>query len=240
MRSPESLPARAEAARRKFGWLGVPEGPGRPVYVRELAKQEVSTLTPSLPPLPPNGCGNVTASWTAPITARTAAIYERHAARQCAASTRKPYSDPHKRQPAAYDRRPGTALDRAARSTSQRTDDARKVRVILPDEPPRLTPAAARALLRILVRAADPDRKGEPMTSQTKPLAFWDRVSAEDNQDPESSRAWQLTRARSLIEPHGGHIVEEFFDIDKSRSIPPQRRPEASRLLAAGQPESRL
>ncbi len=39
--------------------------------------------------------------------------------------------------------------------------------------------------------------------------------------------------ARSLIEPHGGHIVEEFFDIDKSRSIPPQRRPEASRLLAA-------
>ena len=26
---------------------------------------------------------------------------------------------------------------------------------------------------------------------------------------------------------------EEFFDINKSRSIPPQRRPEASRLLAA-------
>jgi site-specific DNA recombinase len=28
-------------------------------------------------------------------------------------------------------------------------------------------------------------------------------------------------------------IVVEFFDIDKSRSIPPQRRPEASKLLAA-------
>jgi site-specific DNA recombinase len=67
----------------------------------------------------------------------------------------------------------------------------------------------------------------------TKDLAFWGRVSTEDNQDPESSRGWQLTRARSLIEPHGGRIVTEFFDIDKSRSIPPQRRPEASRLLDA-------
>jgi site-specific DNA recombinase len=64
-------------------------------------------------------------------------------------------------------------------------------------------------------------------------LAFWGRVSTEDNQDPESSRGWQLTRARSLVEPHRGRIVAEFFDVDKSRSIPPQRRPEASRLLAA-------
>ena len=64
-------------------------------------------------------------------------------------------------------------------------------------------------------------------------LAFWGRVSTEDNQDPESSRGWQLTRARALVEPHGGRIVAEFFDVDKSRSIPPQRRPEAARLLAA-------
>ena len=59
-------------------------------------------------------------------------------------------------------------------------------------------------------------------------------MSTEDNQDPESSRGWQLTRARTLIEPHGGQIVAEFFDIDKSRSIPPPapaRRPAA--LLAA-------
>ena len=70
------------------------------------------------------------------------------------------------------------------------------------------------------------------MTDTTR-LAFWGRVSTEDNQDPESSRGWQLTRAKTLIEPHGGQIVAEFFDIDKSRSIPPQRRPEASRLLAA-------
>jgi site-specific DNA recombinase len=71
------------------------------------------------------------------------------------------------------------------------------------------------------------------VTDPAKRLAFWGRVSTEDNQDPESSRAWQMTRARTLIEPHGGQIVAEFFDIDKSRSIPPQRRPEASRLIAA-------
>jgi site-specific DNA recombinase len=71
------------------------------------------------------------------------------------------------------------------------------------------------------------------MTTQPQRLAFWGRVSTEDNQDPESSRGWQLTRARTLIEPHGGQIVTEFFDVDKSRSIPPARRPEAARLLAA-------
>jgi hypothetical protein len=42
---------------------------------------------------------------------------------------------------------------------------------------------------------------------------------------PESSRAWQYARGKGLIEPHGGVIVAEIFDIDKSRSIPPQRRP---------------
>ena len=64
-------------------------------------------------------------------------------------------------------------------------------------------------------------------------FASWERVSTEDRQDPQSSRAWQYARGNALIEPHGGVIVAEFFDIDKSRSIPPQRRPEASRLLAA-------
>ena len=71
------------------------------------------------------------------------------------------------------------------------------------------------------------------MTDKTIPFASWERVSTEDRQDPESSRAWQYARGRSLIEPHGGVIVAEFFDIDKSRSIPPQRRPEAAKLLAA-------
>jgi site-specific DNA recombinase len=71
------------------------------------------------------------------------------------------------------------------------------------------------------------------MTNQTINFASWGRVSTEDRQDPESSRGWQHARGKALIEPHGGRIVTEFFDIDKSRSIPPQRRPEASRLLDA-------
>jgi DNA invertase Pin-like site-specific DNA recombinase len=64
-----------------------------------------------------------------------------------------------------------------------------------------------------------------------KPFAFYGRVSTEDQQDPASSRAWQLRRALELVEPAGGTVVAEFFDIGQSRSLPWKRRPEASRLL---------
>jgi site-specific DNA recombinase len=64
-------------------------------------------------------------------------------------------------------------------------------------------------------------------------FAFYGRVSTEDQQDPQASKAWQLSRARSLIEPAGGEIVAEFFDIGLSRSLPWKRRPEALRLLDA-------
>lgn len=64
-------------------------------------------------------------------------------------------------------------------------------------------------------------------------FAFYGRVSTEDNQDPSASRAWQLRRAHGLIEPRGGVVVAEFFDVDKSRSIPWQRRPDASALIEA-------
>jgi site-specific DNA recombinase len=64
-------------------------------------------------------------------------------------------------------------------------------------------------------------------------FAFYGRVSTEDQQDPESSRAWQLARSRSLIEPHGGVIVAEFFDVGLSRSLPWKRRPQANALLDA-------
>ena len=64
-------------------------------------------------------------------------------------------------------------------------------------------------------------------------VAFYGRVSTEDQQDPEASKGWQMRRARQLIEPHGGVVVEEFFDIGMSRSLPWKRRPEATRLLAA-------
>lgn len=63
-------------------------------------------------------------------------------------------------------------------------------------------------------------------------FAFAGRCSTEDQRDPESSRAWQLTRAEALIAPHGS-IVAEFFDVGQSRSLPWQRRPQSSELLAA-------
>lgn len=65
----------------------------------------------------------------------------------------------------------------------------------------------------------------------TRRFAFYGRVSTEDAQDPESSRGWQLRRARDLIGPTGGAIVAEYFGIGTSRSLPWKRRPEASRLL---------
>jgi hypothetical protein len=43
---------------------------------------------------------------------------------------------------------------------------------------------------------------------------------------------WQWYRSNPPIEPHGGVIVAEFFDIGHSRSLPWQR-PEASALLKA-------
>jgi site-specific DNA recombinase len=64
-------------------------------------------------------------------------------------------------------------------------------------------------------------------------FAFYGRVSTEDQQDPEASRNWQLSRSRTLIEPAGGRIVAEFFDVGLSRSLPWKRRPQAARLLAA-------
>lgn len=64
-------------------------------------------------------------------------------------------------------------------------------------------------------------------------FAFYGRVSTEDQQDPESSRAWQLTRARTLVEPRGGLVVAEYFDISHTRALPWKRRPQASLLLEA-------
>jgi site-specific DNA recombinase len=84
-----------------------------------------------------------------------------------------------------------------------------------------------------MTQAMTPVKPAAGSTKRTIRFASWERVSTEDRQDPESSRAWQYARGKSLIEPHGGEIVVEFFDVDKSRSIPPRRRPEASRLLAA-------
>jgi DNA invertase Pin-like site-specific DNA recombinase len=65
------------------------------------------------------------------------------------------------------------------------------------------------------------------------PVAFYGRCSTEDNQDPETSHGWQSGNARKFVEPLGAEIVADYFDIGQSRSVPWDRRPEASRLLTA-------
>ncbi|WP_121007216.1 recombinase family protein [Saccharothrix australiensis] len=65
------------------------------------------------------------------------------------------------------------------------------------------------------------------------PMAGYGRCSTEDNQDPATSRGWQFGNGRKFVEPFGGVVVEEFFDVGQSRSVPWERRDEASRLLAA-------
>jgi DNA invertase Pin-like site-specific DNA recombinase len=64
-------------------------------------------------------------------------------------------------------------------------------------------------------------------------FAFYGRVSTEDMQDPMSSKQWQVARAKALIEPNGGTIVAEYFDVGTSRSLPWKRRPESLALLDA-------
>jgi len=56
------------------------------------------------------------------------------------------------------------------------------------------------------------------------------RTSTDDLQDPADSLRWQKDTAERLIQPHG-EIVTIYHDIDKSRSLPWDRRPEASRIL---------
>jgi hypothetical protein len=64
----------------------------------------------------------------------------------------KACSGPPKSRSRPYDNRPRSGPGRAKRRTPS---EPGAVRVILPTEPPRLTPGAARALLRILLKAYD-------------------------------------------------------------------------------------
>jgi hypothetical protein len=72
----------------------------------------------------------------------------------------------------------------------------------------------------------------EPVEQGIGRVAFYGRCSTEDNQDPETSLGWQLSNARRFVEPLGGTVVAEFFDVGQSRSVPWERRGEAARLLA--------
>jgi site-specific DNA recombinase len=63
-------------------------------------------------------------------------------------------------------------------------------------------------------------------------FAFYGRVSTEDWQDPESSRARQLAQAVMQVAGRGV-IVAEFFDTGHSRTLAWPRRPQAAALVTA-------
>jgi site-specific DNA recombinase len=63
------------------------------------------------------------------------------------------------------------------------------------------------------------------------PLAAYARTSTDDQQNPEESLRWQLSRASTLIAGRA-EIVSVIHDTDVSRSVPWPRRPEAARLIA--------
>lgn len=73
----------------------------------------------------------------------------------------------------------------------------------------------------------------DPVDDAIGPTAFYGRCSTEDNQDPETSYSWQLGNAQKFIEPLGGTVVAEYFDVGQSRSVPWERRTHADRLLKA-------
>ena len=63
------------------------------------------------------------------------------------------------------------------------------------------------------------------------PLTAYARTSTDDQQSPEESLRWQLSRANALIIGRA-EIVSVTHDTDVSRSVPWSRRPEAARLIA--------
>lgn len=103
--------------------------------------------------------------------------------------------------------------------------------------PPQVTSNAAVVLAK-LVRQLRPiltEGSGGPIID-TQPrgmttFAAYLRTSTDDHQSPEDSAAWQLRLARQLIAPAGGEIVATYHDVDQSRSLPWERRPEAAQLL---------
>ena len=63
-------------------------------------------------------------------------------------------------------------------------------------------------------------------------FAFYRRVSAEDHQDPVTSRQWQFDRAVPTV-AGAGRIVVEFSDVGLTRSLSWPMRPGAAALLEA-------
>ena len=81
-------------------------------------------------------------------------------------ATVRPAQHPPKRAPERTIAGPEQGRAGPAPRRSVTAHQPRHVRVVLPDEPPRLTPAAARALLRILLKARAPAQGDRQTTDQ--------------------------------------------------------------------------
>jgi hypothetical protein len=70
-------------------------------------------------------------------------------------SNKKEHENTHSGHPESEERLYNENAGFEPARPTQSASPAETLRVILPDEPPRLNPAAARALLRILIKAHD-------------------------------------------------------------------------------------
>jgi hypothetical protein len=87
-------------------------------------------------------------------------------------------------------------------------------------------------------RLADGSATGQHDGARNVKFAFYGRVSTEDQQDPASSRNWQLARARPLIEASGGSLVQSC---SQTTSPSCQGSPVlASRLMASPRSDPRF
>jgi len=86
-----------------------------------------------------------------PLPAATGTAGQSTARKALTRRLQTPCSPPPKSRPEAYPRRPGAGPGRTR--THRHGDSRRPIRVVPPDEPPTLTPAAARALLRVPLKA---------------------------------------------------------------------------------------
>jgi hypothetical protein len=70
-------------------------------------------------------------------------------------SSKKEHENAHSGHPESKEKLYNKNAASEPAPTTRNASPAETIRVILPDEPPRLNPAAARALLRILIKAHD-------------------------------------------------------------------------------------
>jgi hypothetical protein len=133
----------------------------------------------------------------------------------------------HHRSLPSVSRQPATTrtLLRTARGPEGTTDRDRR-------PPPRRHSGRPRVAVPSHRQPSDPAKETRHLVT-TRPSTgrfafFYSQVSTEDQHDREASRTRQLSSPRAPIEPAGGQIVAEFFDIDRSRWLPWKHRPQAA------------